>query len=55
MDKIKTVLNPEAPWPYNKPKAPEPPKVKLAPKAPKPPSKIKNTDERYKLWAEKNL
>ena len=51
---MKTVLAPNAPWPYKS----EPPKVKPAPKAPKPPrprSKIGNTDDKFKAWAEKNL
>ena len=53
---MKTVLAPNAPWPVVPEaktvivKNPKPARVQLSPR-----SRIANTNERYRLWAEKNL
>lgn len=53
---MKTVLAPNAPWPYNKvEEVAEPPKPKPKPKKVPHKSKIKRTTERFNQWAEKNL
>lgn len=54
---MKTVLAPNAPWPYKveEKKVEKPAPKKRVPPPPKDPSKIQKTEAKYQEWARKNI